>query len=167
MTTYIVGMPSALSSKKDNKDNKDNQCVSIRAARTPGERCPCKASSDSEWCGKHKSTQVRFCLPPTAAPAAAATAATAAVIEHVIDSPRSLTREQTVAATKIYRRWRLWLARRAGPLLYYREESNNPSDFFSCDTVEEIPLCDIVSFVSAGKGYIMDIKQLNKALKDL
>jgi hypothetical protein len=43
-------------------------------------------------------------------------------------------------------------------LLYYREESNNPSDFFSGDTVEEIPLCDIVSFVSAGKGYIMDIK---------
>jgi len=43
-------------------------------------------------------------------------------------------------------------------LLYCREESNNPSDFFSGDTVEEIPLRDIVSFVSAGKGYIMDIK---------
>ena len=54
--------------------------------------------------------------------------------------------------------WRRWFARRAGPLLRFREESNNPFDFFSADPVEEIPLCDFVSFVDGGKGYCMDIK---------
>ena len=64
----------------------------------------------------------------------------------------------TVAATKIRGAWSRWLARRAGPLLWFREESNNPADFFSADPVESIPISNIVSFVSEGKGYIMDIQ---------
>jgi len=62
------------------------------------------------------------------------------------------------AVIKIRRAWGRWLARRAGPLLQFREESNNPFDFFSADPVGDIPLGDVVSFVSEGKGYIMDIK---------
>ena len=62
------------------------------------------------------------------------------------------------AGPTIFRAWRRWLARRAGPLLWERAEANNPFDFFSADPVTEIPLRSIVSFVdSKGKGYIMDI----------
>lgn len=64
----------------------------------------------------------------------------------------------TVAAGKIHRVWRRWLARRAGPLLWFRAESNNPFDFFSTEPIEEIPMKDFVSFVDAGKGYCMDSK---------
>jgi len=64
----------------------------------------------------------------------------------------------SVAASIIRKTWSRWLARRAGPLLWFRQESNNPTDFFSADPIEEIPLGDVVSFVSDGKGYIMDIK---------
>lgn len=66
--------------------------------------------------------------------------------------------DPAVAAFKIYTSWRRWLARRGGPLLWFREESNNPYDFYSSDPVAEIPMRDFVSFVDAGKGYIMDIK---------
>ena len=62
------------------------------------------------------------------------------------------------AAVKIHRVWSRWLARRAGPLLWFREESNNPDDFFSADPVKSIPLANIVSFVADRKGYIMDIQ---------
>ncbi len=50
------------------------------------------------------------------------------------------------------------MARRAGPLLWFREESNNPNDFYSGDPVTDIPIQDFVSFVDGGKGYVMDIK---------
>jgi len=84
-------------------------------------------------------------------------------IEHIvaIRSPRvhiATPEEMAVATIKIRRTWGRWIARRAGPLLRFREESNNPFDFFSSDPVAEIPFGDIVSFVSGGKGYIMDIK---------
>ena len=125
-------------------------CASIRAKTHPGERCSAKPKPGSEWCGKHQSRQVRFVPAET-------------TIEHVIalSPPRSIRRADLStleAATKIYLFWSRWLARRAGPLLWSRGLSNNPSDFFSADPVEEIPLRDIVSFVSKGKGYIMDIK---------
>jgi hypothetical protein len=68
--------------------------------------------------------------------------------------------------SRIARAWRTWLARRAGPLLWYRSESNNPTDFFSGDPVEELPLGDIISFVdSTGKGYMMDIKSAKSLLE--
>lgn len=69
------------------------------------------------------------------------------------------------AARRIHGAWRRWLARRAGPLLWYRAESNNPADFYSADPVEEMPLRDIVSFVDGGKGYIMDIKSATSLLE--
>jgi hypothetical protein len=66
--------------------------------------------------------------------------------------------DPTIAALKIRRAWSRWLARRAGPLLWFRAESNNPYDFYSSDPVAEIPMRDFVSFVDGGKGYVMDIK---------
>jgi len=92
----------------------------------------------------------------TAIAATAATAtATTAIIEHVTD----YRPEDGAAAAKIiYRSWRRWLARRAGPLLWFRDESNNPSDFYSCEPVKTIPIRDVISFVAGDKGYIMDIK---------
>jgi hypothetical protein len=81
------------------------------------------------------------------------------LVEHVIPSPpRSYDISVSEAARKIHCVWRRWLARRAGPLLWFRAESNNPSDFFSADPVEEIPIGDFVSFVDGGKGYCMDSK---------
>lgn len=155
---------TSVPSKKDNKDNKDFQCVSIRAAKVPGERCPCKAWVDSEWCGKHKLTQVRF----AAAAVAPLAVASPAKIEHVIDSPirtETSTEQKKIAAIKIFKRWRLWLAHRAGPLLWARTESNNPMDFFSGDSITDIPLREFVSFTSAGKGYSMDIKSANSLIE--
>jgi len=69
-----------------------------------------------------------------------------------------------VAAATIARCWSQWIARRAGPLLRFREESNNPADFFSSDPVTTISTGDFVSFVSGGKGYIMDIKSATALL---
>jgi hypothetical protein len=75
------------------------------------------------------------------------------------DDVRQERREAPVAGQQILRAWRRWLARRAGPLLWFRAESNNPADFFSGDPVEELKLGDVISFVDgSGKGYIMDIK---------
>ena len=151
-------MTSVPSIKKDKKDSQDFQCISIRAAKVPGERCPCKAAIGSEWCGKHKATQTRF-VAPVIAPLAALSPAK---IEHVFETS---TEQKKIAATKIFKRWRLWLARRAGPLLWARAESNNPMDFFSGDSVTDIPLREFVSFVSAGKGYSMDIKSANSLVE--
>ena len=134
MTTTKVGMTT---------------CASIRSKAAPGERCTAKAKVGTEWCGKHQTTMHRF------APVEVG------VVEHVLPSPPRLQRTDIsalAAAATIRRTWSRWLARRAGPLLWAREESNNPFDFFSADPVGEIGLGDIVSFVSAGKGYIMDIK---------
>jgi hypothetical protein len=161
MTTPTVGMKL--------------QCISIRAKAHPGERCGNKAAAGSEWCGKHSNaaTRVRFAAPA---------AAPGSVIEHALPppltppkpKPRVCDRKETAppateaataaAATKIRRAWDRWIARRAGPLLRFRAESNNPYDFFSSDPVEEIPLSDFISFVDAGKGYIMDVKSVASLL---
>jgi hypothetical protein len=115
-------------------------CNSIRGKAHRDERCTNRALAGIEWCGKHarQTSPIRFIAP---------------VCTPVIRESPALE-----LATRVYRAWSRWLARRAGPLLWFREESNNPFDFFSADPVEEIPLRDIVSFVDAGKGYIMDIK---------
>lgn len=116
------------------------QCASIRAKSHPEEQCTAKAKPESEWCGRHATTCVRFVAPPVAA-AHVTVAASPAV------------------ARPIFRAWRRWLARRAGPLIFCRSETNNPFDFFSSDPVEEIPLRDFISFVDTdGKGYAMDVK---------
>lgn len=124
---------------------KHKQCASIRGKTNPGEQCSSKPITGSEWCGKHKTTMVRFVQPE--------------LVEHIIPSPpRNLDISVSSAAIKIHRVWRKWLARRAGPLVWARAESNNPFDFFSADPIEEIPLGDFVSFVDGGKGYCMDSK---------
>lgn len=133
------------------------QCVSIRGKTHPGERCSNRAQAGSEWCGHHKTSQVRYTAPVDDE-----------VIELeddtvVIPPPRKKEWQRpdidpSVATGRIRRAWGLWLARRAGPLLWFREESNNPFDFYSSDPIEEIPLRDIISFVDGGKGYVMDIK---------
>lgn len=65
------------------------------------------------------------------------------------------------AAQRIRRVWSRWLARRAGPLLRFREESNNPFDFYSSDPVDEIPLRYFISYVDSDrKGYIMDSRSV-------
>ena len=141
------------------------QCASIRSREHPGERCSCKAQAGTEWCGKHKTAMRRFVL-------AAAGAAVSDTIQHAeLSQPprtdKTPTAKRPVPATEdipriaapIFRAWRRWMHRRAGPLLLERTESNNPYDFFSGDPVAEIPLRDFISFVDGkGKGYIMDIK---------
>lgn len=104
---------------------------------------------------------------------ASATATAPDTIQHAASPPRTdsgaaipkftrpmpSTEDIPRIAAPIFRAWRRWLARRAGPLLWARAEANNPFDFFSADPVAEIPLRDVLSFVDAtGKGYIMDIK---------
>ena len=127
------------------------QCVSIRRRAAPGERCPNRATTGSDWCGKHKNTCVRFVATDT--------------IEHAEpETPIHIDRREldmtvvNAAQQKIGRAIRLWLSRRAGPLLWFREESNNPADFFSGDPVAELHVRDVLSFVDSGKGYIMDAK---------
>jgi hypothetical protein len=134
-------------SVKVGMNTQSKQCSSIRGKTYPGERCPCKPLADSEWCGKHKTTKIRF-------------QASDEKVEHIpmIPSPRRSDISVSAAVVKIRRVWSRWLARRAGPLLWFREESNNPDDFFSADPVKSIPLANIVSFVAEGKGYIMDIQ---------
>lgn len=117
---------------------------------------------DGEWCGKHKTTQIRFvglALNPSKD--------TIEVETNTNTNPnpntgritsRSRQEDQVSFAAIVHRLWRLRLARRAGPLLWFRDESNNPSDFFSADPVTEIPIRDFVSFADGPKGYIMDIK---------
>lgn len=137
------------------------QCISIRAKDNPGERCPCKALAGSTWCGRHnkQKKQVRF--------------ESEADIPTLVPLPLSLLRETAADATatevadatkRILQCWHQWLARRCGPLLWFRHESNNPYDFFSTDPVDKIPIVDFVSFVEDGKGYVMDVKSLNTLL---
>jgi hypothetical protein len=131
------------------------QCASIRSTKKSGEQCTSRAQAGTQWCGKHKSTQLFFTATAATATAPPTATATPAVIEHVTDYRPE---DRAAAAKVIYRSWIHWLARRAGPLLWFRDESNNPNDFFSCEPVKTIPLRDVISFVSGDKGYIMDIK---------
>ena len=130
------------------------RCASIRGKTYPGEQCSSKPIAGTEWCGKHKTTLIRF-----AAITGLNEITSGHAIEHVLAcrSPAS-DMSKAIATSKISSAISRWLARRSGPLLWFREESNNPFDFFSSDPVAEIPLKDFVSFVDGCKGYIMDIK---------
>jgi hypothetical protein len=147
------------------------QCVSIRAKGHPEDRCPNKPLAGGDWCGKHdkQAGHVRWvatCDGSTIEHAHLPTPISTVVSLPRPQKDRAITSEEQAiaAATKIHRIWARWIARRAGPLLRFREESNNPYDFFSSDPVEEIPLRDFISFVDAGKGYIMDAKSLTSLL---
>ena len=69
------------------------------------------------------------------------------------------------ATRKIHRALFRWIIRRAGPLLWTRELANNPFDFFSADPIGEISAGNFVSFVTGGKGYVMDIKSATSLLE--
>jgi hypothetical protein len=139
-------------------------CKSIRSKTHPGEQCSHRSLGVSEWCGVHGKQ-----LHPQRFVEAEASAPSEDLIEHAPSVSLAKTRkdvecrettadEKQTLALRAGRAWRRWMARRAGPLLHFRTESNNPFDFFSADPVEEIPQHDFISFVDAGKGYCMDIK---------
>jgi hypothetical protein len=147
-----------------------SQCASIRAKDKSAERCSNKAQTGTEWCGRHKTTQIRWVLlsiaTSTSSVSSASCGAGVATVSHVASPPRKTAFTPPIesattigASTTIQRSWRRWLQRRSGPLLHIRNHANNPYDFFSSDPIEEIPLRDFVSFVDKDrKGYVMDIK---------
>ena len=116
-----------------------NQCISIRGKGHSTERCPYKAKAGESWCGHHIKQQNRVAFQAA--------------------TPKNKNPlDPSDAATKVAAAWRRYIARRSGPLLWFRGESNNPTDFYTTEPVEEIPLRSFVSFVDeSGKGYIMDI----------
>ena len=147
-------------------------CVSIRAKSSPGEQCTNKAKPGTEWCGKHQTTQIRFVPPTTPTPEPkqpepkpkSKPEVTKPTIRFVYVEPGH--EKKTTAVCSIQQCWNRWIARRCGPLLHFREKSNNPYDFFSADAIVDIPLRDFVSFVTTdGKGYSMDIKSANSLLE--
>jgi hypothetical protein len=106
------------------------QCISIRGKEKTKERCPYKSKAGESWCGHHAKQKIRVAF---VAPG--------------------------TNIARIKNAWRRYIARRAGPLLWVREESNNPTDFYTTEPVETIPLQSFVSFVDkSGKGYIMNIE---------
>jgi hypothetical protein len=120
-----------------------HQCVSIRGKGKTGIQCPYQAKTGSLWCGHHaKQTKPIMFVSPVAP----------LIRREMIPDPKPAAGRQILGA------WRRWLARRAGPLLWFRAESNNPADFYSGDPVTDLPIHDFVSFVDGGKGYVMDIK---------
>ena len=135
-------------------------CASIKSRDNCSERCTNKAKLGTEWCGVHRTTQIRFQGSGTSGASAAAASpplSKPTKNRHAWIAPTTET--ATAASRKIQCAFRRNLARRAGPLLYNRELSNNPCDFFTSDPIEEISFGEFVSFVDAdAKGYCMDIK---------
>jgi hypothetical protein len=130
-------------------------CKSIRNKTHPGERCSYKVNAGSEWCGHHNKQKnpIRFVEVNII------THVIPEVVSKKIATQRIVSEEDRARLGVLVRKaWRRWIARRAGPLLWFRDESNNPFDFFSSDAVADIGMREFVSFVDGGKGYIMDIK---------
>ncbi len=137
-------------------------CKSIRSKTHPGEQCSHRSIGGTEWCGVHGKQlhPQRFVesvdlIEHTPSPSPSMTLVAA---RKDVKYRETTADEKQTLALRTGRAWRRWIARRAGPLLHFRAESNNPADFFSADPVEEIPYRDFISFVDAGKGYCMDIK---------
>jgi hypothetical protein len=123
-----------------------HQCVSIRSKGNPTERCSYQAKPGTLWCGHHaKQKKPIVYVSPGPAPKAK------------VAAPAPAEPTERVAVRRIACTWRRWQVRRRGPLLWFREESNNPTDFYSGDSVTDIPIRDFVSFVDGGKGYCMEL----------
>jgi len=130
------------------------RCVAPRSKVSPGERCTHPARTGSEWCGLHIKAGARFVTTPSVS---------VSVSTAPVPAPAHISSRLApeVAAQRIRRVWDRWIARRAGPLLRFREESNNPYDFYSSDPVNEIPLRYFISYVDSDrKGYGMDSRSV-------
>lgn len=114
-----------------------SRCIAPKSQKSKNEQCSHKALIGSKWCGYHNKKKLVF-------------------------EKGKETDDTTIAVRKIQQLWRRWLALRAGPLLHFRSESNNTSDFFTADDVTEIPLSYFISFVDDGKGYCMDVRSIQQ-----
>jgi hypothetical protein len=130
-----------------------HQCVSIRGKGNTGIRCSYQAKNGSLWCGHHakQAKPIVFVAPREVT-------VTVPISRETTVQRGAKEDSKIISSRLILGAWRRWLARRAGPLLWFREESNNPADFYSGDPVTDMPIQDFVSFVDGGKGYVMDIK---------
>ncbi len=140
-----------------------NLCESIRGKANPGERCIYPKLHDSEWCGRHGKQSIKCKWSPPVEIVQENTN----IIPHtnVIVCLADTRLDVSSHAVRIFKAWRRWLARRAGPALWYREESNNPFDFYSSDDIKDIPIGRFISFVDGGKAYCMDNKSAASLLQ--
>jgi hypothetical protein len=137
-----------------------NICESIRGKANPGERCTYAKLNDSDWCGRHGKQKEKIRWTPISHPPIVPR-----THDNVIVSLPDARLDVSSNAVKIFKAWRRWLSRRAGPALWCREESNNPFDFYSSDTILDIPLGRFISFVDSGKAYCMDSKSAASLLQ--
>ena len=161
-----------------------NICVSIRGKANPGERCTCPRISDSEWCGRHIKQAIKNrWIPANPTNPTNPANPTNSVVQQSEALSSSTTPTNTIVsvssmsdmlesrmdvsshALRIFKVWRRWLSRRAGPALWCRNESNNPFDFYSSDDISDIPIGRFISFVDGGKAYCMDSKSAASLLQ--
>lgn len=141
-------------------------CASVRSKKEIGIQCLAKAVAGSEWCGKHKTSQVRYVPVQVETIEHVQRSSVKANPSQANPSQANPSRADLIQSVlTIQRTWRSWLARRCGPLLHFKTEANNPFDFFSSDPIADISLRDFISFVDSGKGYIMDIKSMSSLLE--
>ena len=133
--------------------HKDKQCANIRAKNIPDQQCSHKSKPNSDWCGKHQNpkSQIRF--------QGQGQGQGQGIHIYKLRLEIQSTQAPATAIHRIQRAWLRWIARRAGPLLHFRECSNNPHDFLTSDDVTKIPFGNVISFVDRqGSGYIFDIQ---------
>lgn len=128
------------------------------------ERCTNRAKRGTEWCGKHCSTQVRFAAPPLAPALAAPALAPAPPAPDRAPAPPPPLAASRHAARIICRAIFRWISRRAGPIAWCRERSNNPSDFYTYEPIETIPVTKLISFVDGCHGYCMELESARELL---
>ena len=120
-------------------------CNSIRSKSLPLERCTNRAKPGIDWCGKHATTCVRYTSAPTPTPVL------------LVESKNAMRTIQKAIVR--------WIARRAGPLAWFREQSNNPTDFYTYESVAQIRVSQLVSFVDGRHGYCMEVDSVRVLLE--
>jgi len=140
-------------------------CASIRAEKKGHERCTNKVKSGTEWCGKHSSTQVRFVAGPPSVSVAAPPPVAAPISPPLPPVPAPVLDPALDTALQLIRRAVVrWISRRAGPLAWCRDRSNNPTDFYTYEAVESIPVTKLISFVDGHHGYCMELESIRELL---
>jgi hypothetical protein len=136
----------------------NTRCLSIRGKKYPTERCSFKSVAGEIWCARHlhQKEPVRFDSKKGAK--ICVEKVSEDIVHHLYPSLHRIDIPDHVAWQRIAFAWRRWFARRAGPLVRFRELSNNPNDFYSSDSVMDISLHNFISFVDNDrKGYCMHI----------